>query len=82
MNQFIRDFDGSEYKVEYVDELCDLERKDCMRSRFRIIHDNIRNIEKNLDEFKINLKTSINSFHVIVSTETLQISDLKLFNIE
>lgn len=82
MDQFLRDFDDGEYETKYIDQICDLEMKDCTQSKFRIIHNNIRSVEKNLDEFKINLRTCIDKFHVVVLTETFQISDLRVYHID
>lgn len=84
MDQYIRDFEvntietytlanGLECKAIY-----DINKLSC---NFKIIHNNIRSINKNLDLFKILLEELQTDFDCIVLTETWNIQDPTLYNI-
>lgn len=77
MDQFLRDFEVEIYQAEYLDRLVDLKNFDVYKN-FKIIHNNIRSMEKNFDELKLLLRTYPGEFHVIVLTETFTIPDLNL----
>ncbi|KAJ8971002.1 hypothetical protein NQ317_005720 [Molorchus minor] len=75
MDHYLRDFDDREI-VTYVLE----NSTECSE----VIHNNIRSVSKNLDQFKILLEQFESAFECIVLTETFNISDkeLNMFNIE
>lgn len=81
MDQFLRDFEGEPHGNDYI---CCIEELDSLNiaSNFKIVHNNIRSIEKNFDEFKLLLRTYREEFNIVVLTETFIIADLELFKIE
>lgn len=80
MDPFLRDFEGELYRAEYVSCVGNLKVHN-VGSKFKIIHDNIRSIEKNFDEFQLLLREYNEGFDVIVLTETFIISDLRFYDI-
>lgn len=56
MDQFVRDFELEIYESEYIDPLGDLNNRD-VGGKFKILHNNIRSLEKNFDESKVLLRT-------------------------
>lgn len=81
MVQYIRDFEVEIYQSRYLDHLNNLKDYEVAK-KFRIIHNNIRSIDRNLDEFKLLLRTYPENFHVIVLTETFAVSDLDSIKIK
>ncbi|KAJ8945847.1 hypothetical protein NQ318_009588 [Aromia moschata] len=84
MDQYIRDFDYDPIVTEKVEnayeanEVLKVNNKVC---NFKIIHNNIRSLPKNIDEFNVFLHQFDSNFECIVLTETFKIPDLSLFNI-
>lgn len=65
MEQYLRDFDAEVHRAECLEQGEDLDNFS-VETKFKIIHNNIRSIEKNFDEFKIVLRIYSEKFHVIV----------------
>lgn len=85
MDQYIRDFvvDTIEsYSLQQCSEAKQILQINKNTHNFKILHNNIRSINRNLDEFKIFLSELDSNIDVIILTETWKIVDLSLYNIE
>ena len=85
MDPYIRDFVYDEIETEIVDNFNQCSQVFKINEdflNFKIMHNNIRSINKNLDEMKIILSQQEIHFDCIVLTETHQIENLALYNIE
>lgn len=84
MNQYIRDFEIQNIKtfnlntIQQVNEVININND---TANFKIIHNNIRSISKNLEEFKIYIDQLQFDFDFIIFTETWQIQDTSIYNI-
>lgn len=87
MDSYIRDYQNppiTTHICQNVDEYSDIIKKrdiNCI-TEFSVIHNNIRSIHKNLNEFIVLLSQFKEDFDCIVLTETHKIFDLSLLNIE
>lgn len=85
MNEYIRRFEIEKIKTFTLDTAQqgnDVLKINNGNTNFKIIHNNIRSILKNLDEFKLYLDHFQFDFECIVLTETWKIYDQNLFHIE
>lgn len=85
MNPYIRDFTVSEIKTESVltcNECDQVVKINEETPNFKVLHSNIRSIKKNLNEFECYLNQFSYKPDCIILTETWQIQDLTLHNIE
>lgn len=79
MNQYIRDFNVEKIRnfvLENADQAKQVLKVNSCHCNFKIIHNNIRSIAKNLDEFIIFLEELDSSIDCIVLTETRIIDDI------
>lgn len=85
MDQYIRDFaieSFQTYSLQDYKELNCILNVNKNHSNFTAIHNNIRSINKNFDEFKLFLTNIKATIDCIVLTETWNIPNIELFNIE
>lgn len=82
MNSYVRHFETDSVATSIVkstDEWNKTVRKN-VNSDFKLIHQNIRSVEKNLDEFNVFLHSLSCEFDCIVLTETRQLRNTNLYN--
>lgn len=82
MDSFIRDVNFSKIdtvEIENAVELNQIMSDQEHKTMFKILHQNIRSISKNIDEMDVYLSQINTDFECIVFTETFQINDLGLF---
>ncbi|KAJ8939952.1 hypothetical protein NQ317_006929, partial [Molorchus minor] len=85
MDPYIRDFKVNTIKTELVsnlDECNQVLKINDHNCNIKLLHNNIRSIGKNLEEFKCYLKQLTTDVECIVLTETWQVADLDLCHIE
>lgn len=84
MDKYIRDFKTKITKSRIVGNAteCSTILKNSVSNDFKIFHMNIRSINKNFDEFKILVEQLESKFDMYVLSETWQIHDPTLFNID
>lgn len=85
MNQYIRDFKVDTiktYNLKNCKEAKEVLKINNSVNNFKILHNNIRSLNKNLDEFKIFLDNLDSDLDVIIFTETWNIVDINLYNID
>lgn len=85
MNPYIRDFEIGNIKTYSLDQITEVNETlnvNNKNSNLKLIHNNIRSISKNIEEFKLLLQNCEVEFDFIVLTETWRISDISLFHIE
>lgn len=84
MDSYIRDFEPTKVETFTLDstfqtnEVLKINRNS---QNFKLVHNNIRSMAKNLDEFKIFLTQFEFEFDCIVFTETRKIADCSVFNL-
>lgn len=84
MDQYIRDFTTNEIETITLDSLyqCnEVLQINKNNVNFKIIHNNIRSINKNINEFRCYLEQFSENMECMVLTETFQIHDINVFNI-
>lgn len=85
MDTYIRDF-----TIQSIDTLlipnihvcCNTLNNEPNSKDFKVMHMNIRSLSKNFDEFKVMLKALNNDFDCYILTETRQIEDITVFQME
>lgn len=85
MDQYIRDFKVETietYSLQNYKEANEVLKINSKFNNFKILHNNIRSLNKNLDEFKIFLHNLDSNLDVIIFTETWKIVDTNLYNID
>lgn len=85
MDQYIRDFDDTgivAVEVSDEDDYLKLIQKNVNDTTFSIFHNNIRSINKNMNELLIMLDKLQYNFDCIILTETWQIPDIHFFKIQ
>lgn len=84
MNQYIRDFEvdtTDTYTLANYSEAKEVLNINNNVNNFKILHNNIRSLNKNLDEFKIILQGLDSDLDVVIFTETWKIADINLYQI-
>lgn len=84
MHQYIRDFQTAELETFCVSngsELNEVIQINKNNNNFTLLHNNIRSIARNLDEFKITFNQCLRTLDVIILTETWNIPDVNLVEI-
>lgn len=82
MDRYIRDFRWKTIDSYSIDNTLELNNTlKCNYSNLKLIHNNIRSINKNLDEFKIFLSDINYDIDLIILTETWKIEDTSLYNL-
>lgn len=84
MDQYIRDFEVNTtqtYTINNDNDCSEILKVNQDNFNFKILQMNICSINKNLDEFKIKLKTLNSDVDCVILSETWEISDQRLFNI-
>ncbi|KAJ8978551.1 hypothetical protein NQ317_006112 [Molorchus minor] len=84
MDEYIRNFKINKIQTNIVNDLNEYEKdsKNNLNQTIRIYQMNIRSANKNLDELKITLEEANSDFDLIILTETWEIRDTSLFNIQ
>ena len=73
MNQFVRDFEYNPYDTIEINADGKIDTFLCSNKYLRIIHQNIRSLSKNIDEFKVQISQLKHEVDIIVFTETFQL---------
>lgn len=86
MDSFIRDYDNPAVDTKIFRNVSEYEelksiKKKLLEVDFSILHNNIRSISKNFDEFCVFLTQFSNDFDCIVLSETWNIPDISCFQI-
>lgn len=84
MDQYIRDFRIDSIKtftLNKPDECKTVLKQNEKNPNFKIIHNNIRSLNKNIDDFKIMLEELGSDFDCVVLTETWQLLDPCIYRI-
>lgn len=84
MNPYIRDYNFYPFTTKYLDSPLEYNKiqNSYNGSCFKVFHQNIRSLAKNVDEFNIRLSQFDKQFECMVLTETWKIYDTSWFNID
>lgn len=86
MDSYIRDYDNPDFEtyecfgVNEYNTLLSSQKTKC-KTDFSVLHNNIRSINKNFDEFEVFLSQMEDSFDCVVLTETFSVPDEAFFQI-
>lgn len=82
MDLYLKQYENKEIKAHEINALSDFEKYvQKPQDKFKILHMNIRSIQKNYDEFLLFL-SHLPDFDVIVLTETHILNEISIFNID
>lgn len=83
MQSFVDDFVVEPFETKEVESVEDFkENLGQNKANFGLLHNNIRSIAKNLDEFKLVLSTLQLRVDVVILTETWNIVDVSLYKVQ
>ncbi|KAJ8980864.1 hypothetical protein NQ317_008923 [Molorchus minor] len=84
MDNYIRDFKISKVKNESLNAATELKQllNKAKGDHFRIFHNNIRSLSKNIDELKVTLNAYEIDFELIVLTETWRMANTDVFQMK
>lgn len=82
MDTYIREFTENKVKPTVIEKIGEFDTITKGKQLFGVFHTNIRSLSKNFDSLKIFLARITVSFDVIVLTETYQLLDIDVFNMD
>lgn len=82
MNPYIKEYNNKSIETLLISNINDFNKTQSISQfDFKVFHNNIRSVYKNYDELSVLLHQFNENFEVIVLTETFQIQDTSIFNI-
>lgn len=84
MNQFIRDYKFTPFLTQELDNFFeyDSQIQQSTLAHFKILHQNIRSLSKNIDQIKVYLNQIRSQFECLVLTETWKLEDINFFKLD